>query len=998
MRRSIALLLCLTLLFGVISLDAQAISNLFTSDAPIETNISRNYKGRLVAPDIIKNLQFSDVPAKHWANEAIVRLGALDIVKGYSYNGVYKYFPDNSVSNQEALAFIIRALGMEANAQQEAKRIALQQQQAGNTEILDLWSRGYLVVANQLGLITGAELADALQVDQALLDPTLAFMRSAPAEREQVAEWIVKGLNVAAPTALLPISGQQRIYTYNDWQQISVDKLESVEAILVNSIMGGFPDGSFKPHGSINRAQMAQTLKNMDDIYFGTQNMVQKTGIVVDIQEVYSQNGTTATKEVKYRILDENGEIEEVTYKEDKNTTGIIYVEDVVVYRDGKVAGLQSLKSDDVVEYLVDQDTQEMLYVYDRLGVTEQKTIGTLQPLNNLITDGYITVEDDNGKKFKFKVAKVIYGTDSQGINYINVDGVDMDFAEAPVEDKVALTIANGVVTAIRYEGQKALYEEVSGVVTDISPALGYITIIDDNGNEVTKNFFKNQVTVEKQNYYEDEDEVGYYDQVFPYFKFDPVDSSLSKIEPGDSVTMKLDDQGNVNHIYAKGNYTMYYGKIEFIAPKGAYGSKVHVALEDGTRTILDMPKEIPTFKSNKQVGLSLLQVGDWAKILVNQAVIEPGYAIISPKEVIIDSANYLVTNIYRGQISYFNDIQNTLTIQDTTTLSKMGWINYEKGKTLTLSDEVAYYYGEEQVSKDYVEHFLGFNGDVYIAVEEYFGDEKVNKVTFRQGIDHVIESDTVVYSDGVGKFLMDGYKKFITTDPGTIIVRNGRLVDAQNIMVPDYAQVVLNGTDTAVVDISKAPITDNVKIYRGRIKSIKEGVAFTVKSHAELKDMTWTFSPVNSSYTIDYRTKYIDDKGVQDMSTFIDYTQESKVDDVYSIFVVGNHAEYIVGQPYVKDGLRGEIYSIKGDTISLRDTYYYDKHNGSWKDFSSKNQGSEVTVDELSVIIRNGEFIDVNELEPGDKLRVLTDTELMSQFVNQGKRDVKGFIILVEG
>lgn len=991
MRKSIAVILSAVLAFQVFCFDAHAISNLFTSDAPIETNITATYNGRIQAGDMAKNLDFKDVADSHWAKEAITRLGALDIVKGYSYSGANKYFPNQQVSKQEAIAFLIRALGMEANAQQEATRLALNA--TTNAGVLDLWSRGYLVVANQLGIITGAELADGLQQDQSQLDPTTSFVRSAPVEREEVADYIVKALNSVNANSLLPISGQQRIYTYKDWQQISQDRIANVEAVVVNNIMGGYPDGSFKPKGAVTRAQIASILKNIREQYYKAHNIVEKTGVVVDIQETTSIDGTVATKKISYRILNNQGELDEVVYEQQKHSSGTSTTKDVVVFRNGKVSGLQGLQTDDVVEYLIDRDTNEVLYIYDQGTVVEKNVSGTLQPLKDLKANGFITVEDSSGNKYNFQVAKVLYDDET-----ILIDGERVKLSSTPVEDNIVLTLANNVVTNIHYSGQKDVYKEVQGVVVDVQKNLGYITIMDNQGQEITKNFYKNQVTVEKQDYYEDEDEVGYFDQVFPYFKYDPLDRSIDAVEIGDSVTLKLNDDDTVAHIYAKANYTMYYGQIEFIAPKGAVGSKLHVLLEDGSRTILDVSKSIPTFKGNKQVGLSTLEVGDYAKILVNEAVIEAGYTVLMPKEIIIDDLNTLVTNVYRGQISSFNKIQDIMSLQDVTTFSKMGWIDYVTGKDLKLSDEIAYYYNGERVSQDYMAHFSGFSGDVYVAVEEYYGSEKVAMISFRDGIDQVLDSDTVIYSDGVSRFLMDKATGFFNTDEGTIILRNGRMVSAQNIMVPDYAQVVVNGRKAAIVDLSRAPVTDNIKIYRGRIKSIQEGVKFTVQSHAELKDMKWTFSPVKSTYTVDYRTKYVDKDGVKSMTEFMDYTKDSKVDDVYTVFVDGNHASYIVGQPYVKDGVKGEIYKIDNDTISLRDTFYYNKVSASWKDFSRKNIGSEVSLETNTVIIRDGKIVDSSQLKRGDKVRVLTNTELYKQYTTTGNNKVPGYIILVEG
>ncbi len=95
-----------------------------------------------------------------------------------------------------------------------------------------------------------------------------------------------------------------------------------------------------------------------------------------------------------------------------------------------------------------------------------------------------------------------------------------------------------------------------------------------------------------------------------------------------------------------------------------------------------------------------------------------------------------------------------------------------------------------------------------------------------------------------------------ITLDEGTIVVKNGKHISANGIMVPDYAQVVLNGQQQAAVVIVK-PDSNNsgISIMRGRIAKINEYEDFTVQSHANLRESEWIYSPIERSYTMDYRT-----------------------------------------------------------------------------------------------------------------------------------------------
>ena len=97
-----------------------------------------------------------------------------------------------------------------------------------------------------------------------------------------------------------------------------------------------------------------------------------------------------------------------------------------------------------------------------------------------------------------------------------------------------------------------------------------------------------------------------------------------------------------------------------------------------------------------------------------------------------------------------------------------------------------------------------------------------------------------------------------LKADGGTIIRRHGRLVDPQNIMVPDYAQVVLNGENqVAVLDIKEEPTTGGIQILRGRIAKIAQGQSFKFNL-AALQGNSWSYYPIPRVFSIDYKTYFM--------------------------------------------------------------------------------------------------------------------------------------------
>lgn len=960
----------------------------------LSSDIENTYVARNQAKDIISNINFVDVSDSHWAKEAIIRLGAIDVIKGYNQGNNRAYSPDDEVSNQEALAFILRVLGMEEEAQQASA--VIEQNPESPDHILTLWSKGYLQVANQLGLIDNDAYDDALVEEQSELDGAVNFLREAPVSREQVAQWLVDAINDQQPDLIEPIYTQQAIFNYDDWEDISSDKVPYIEAVTTKQIMNG--DGtSFNPKDNLTRAEMAQVLKNVDDILYNTMNITRKNGIVAHISDSNDMGAGNSTATRNILIRTEDGTVDEISYTYNKTAIDKIFTKDVPVFSDRSVKGLLGLREGEYIEYLVENDTNEMLYISSEGVGTSNVIEGVLQPLD--LEDGTITIKNDDGISFDYKMIDGIYNVNN---NTLKINDGFTYYNDAPVNSTIQLTLQNNIVTKIEYIGDQVLYDEVSGMVKDNNPVFGYITIIDWNGNEVTKQYEKGNLSVEKQKYYDTEDEIGYIDEVFPDYRFDPRDSTIEEIEAGDIVHLRLNplNKNYVQKISAKTNYVVKFGTIKDLVNRGSEGFRILVEYDDLTTNLFDVNANVPIKQSNKTVPSSMLKEGDTIKMLVNQAVLEPGTVKETIKEIVIDEYGNTVSNLYRGQLGNWDKSQRTITLLNTYTLGNTGWRDYTKTKKLDISNKnIEYYKDGNRIDLDFANNYLRNDHiEVYVAMEKYYDQEKVLKVTFRDGRDSVLNFDNVTYSAGGDRFKMLQSSNFIDTDNGTIVVKNGKLVEDGNILSPDYAQVVMNGNNrAAVVNITPEPGNDATSIFRGRIQSIDSNESFQVQSHSVLKDMSWIYSPIPRMFTVGYDTVIIDEDGMIPQSEFIDYSAITKVDQVYTIISDGTKAKYLIKNPYTTEGLKGEIYELGDNLINIKDTIVYDREDSTWKDLSYTNSYAEINLLNNSIILKNNKIISQDELQEGDKIRVLTTEFLIDKLKLEDARDVQGYVILVE-
>ncbi len=895
---------------------------------------------------------------------------------------------------------MLRVIGQEGAALQAAEALVANE----DDPVLTIWSRGYLQIASNLGLITPGQLGgDGLVLDQDLLDPEFNFIRTASTTREEVAKWIVDAVNIANPDTIEPIYEPQEIFTLDDWESIDQDYLPYVEAVMQADIMVG--DGkSFKPKGDLTRAEIAQIIVNIDEILYTTMALNRKAGVVGSISDsaIIGPLGSETKRTILIR--NDDGLVDQVDLVYTKGESGEIATLDVPVYGPSGVVGLNSLKEGDYITYVVDDTSKDMKYVYSRGNESPIYVKGgVLQPLSDM-ANGHITIENESGMAFTYKMIDGLYDNNN---STIKISYATYPVSSAPVANTVTLTLKNNLVTLIDYEGgAMPLSMEISGIVKEINRTLGFMTIESWDGTEVTKYFNPKSVIVEKENYYDTEDEIGYIDEVFPDYRFDERDTTIDAIEAGDIVHILLDPTNlqYISRVSAKTNYSVKFGEVIELNDKGgAKGMTMRVAYQDASIGTLEIAKAVPVMKSGFNGGTDSLEVGDMVKILMNQAVLAPGETLETVKHIEVDDYGNILSKVYKGEFGNYDKNQNKLGLLNSYELSKSGWTAYSQMTSLDIpTSPYEVYYNGEAISLNYADTFLRTSDmQVYVVTEEHYDRERVARIIFENGRGNVLASSNVIYSNGYDTMRIVSETYDIEMDPGTIVVKNNHIVSTASILSPpDYAQVVLGDEGSAVVvNIIPEPNNDAISVLRGRISDIETGQSFEVTSHAVLKDMTWIYSPIERQFTMSYDTKVIDEDGVLALSDFKDYTELSKVDEVYTIIAEGTKATHLVKNPYATEGVVGTIYEVEesSGTIKLKDALVYNSSTKLWEELSYKNNYADVLTLTETIIIKNNKVVGLSDLEFGDQIRSMITVDLASQIKLENDRTATGYIIYVE-
>ena len=178
---------------------------------------------------------FKDMSGFDWAKESVEFLYKAGVING---RGDGCFAPQDNVTREEFLKMILSALAIPVT-------------QTANKEFSDVsqeaWYAGYINVGYEKGIIKG--------VDDNM------FGVGIPIKREDVTVIIYNALNS------LNLIDEEASFTndFTDGALISDYAQEAVSYMKQKNIISGYPDGSFKPAGSLTRAESAVAVKNVSE-------------------------------------------------------------------------------------------------------------------------------------------------------------------------------------------------------------------------------------------------------------------------------------------------------------------------------------------------------------------------------------------------------------------------------------------------------------------------------------------------------------------------------------------------------------------------------------------------------------------------------------------------------------------------------------------------------------------------------------------------------------
>jgi hypothetical protein len=377
-----------------------------------------------------------------------------------------------------------------------------------------------------------------------------------------------------------------------------------------------------------------------------------------------------------------------------------------------------------------------------------------------------------------------------------------------------------------------------------------------------------------------------------------------------------------------------------------------------------------------------------------------------------IEGDSIMIKDLYRGRLQISDLLSDTIVVENVEKLRNNQWVKIDEHQLrIAYSTEMPLYYGGQKISPKDLKYYRGKT--VYMAVKNYFGKDKIERMVIK-GNHETLLNERITGINHYGDTFETGDYRNIRFHEGTIILKNGRLVNSNSIRGNIDAMVVANGKGKELsADIIQI-FDENLNasnigqkyLYTGRMNTILKDRLY-IKDYFLLEDNEWysyrtysdkeerelfydhdthiydgendlIVSPTDfyaQNYAVDESTGYVRKNKLRDWHGYF-FTDGNRI----AAMMVQKNQDSLLAQRISIGSLDGiEDDPLVGWTITLRDCRDWSSLHDKWM---PKALDLRVNI-EKALLIKDGKRIEPEELRAGDRLYFVRD-------------DFKGKVIIV--
>ncbi|WP_144509646.1 hypothetical protein [Bacillus sp. FJAT-22090] len=405
-----------------------------------------------------------------------------------------------------------------------------------------------------------------------------------------------------------------------------------------------------------------------------------------------------------------------------------------------------------------------------------------------------------------------------------------------------------------------------------------------------------------------------------------------------------------------------------------ASGRFISINLKDRSAAKYYLDAHTQVFKDNKLVDLSVLYEGDRVKLKRS----DYNSDTLSVIEIIAEGIK--VEQLYKGTVQQIDTKQKKLVVKGEKMFQNWKWQFVSGNGTISskpFTDKTPIYVGNKKIDSSQLRNYI--NNELYYVTIRQFGQEVVQKMIIKQTNERSLHENLYSVDTSAKKIRLSSSGN-IPYHNGTIIIRNGRLVDASALSQSGDAYVITNGTTTHqyanVIHITndgfQSANLSNHNVFFGQINSVGSYQVNLTNAY-QLTNNYW-YSAGFNSLNFSNDTVVVEDNNYSTK----DFTNST---GKYAYFYVqDNHvvAARIVGSTspasLISVGRYNNYYSW--NSISVQNVSQWQL--GNWIE-SSQIYYMDTT---RATLIKEGKVIDKSDLKQNDRLFIIHDTYSQARII----------------
>ncbi|MEO4052102.1 hypothetical protein [Solibacillus sp. CAU 1738] len=426
-------------------------------------------------------------------------------------------------------------------------------------------------------------------------------------------------------------------------------------------------------------------------------------------------------------------------------------------------------------------------------------------------------------------------------------------------------------------------------------------------------------------------------------------------------------------------NSKQKYGTVTKIDPNGLY---VTIKLDGAKEKDFYVNKNTNYIKGSSTYDLSALYEGDRVKVKFASS----STSVISEMEIIVTGV--LVENVYKAKLQTVNATSNKFTVQNAQPFTN--WLFGASTKTdmntFSFNNNTSIYAGNEKITKNELKKYQ--NSEMYYVTTKQFSQEVVKKIVVLKNNERTYYEPLSAVNPSLN-FLRLGSAGQLYFHDGSILIRNGRLVEPSTLTAYGSAYVIADGGTSSkyahVVNITNDSFTSpNLAthgLYFGQLAFVDmDNYLVELDELEKIENNYWVpQSLATMSYSNSTNAVANFGNGVLSVVPNMDLIE---YETEYGYFYVkDNHIQAMhvldSSQKKAQLVLTGRIQNLRnitsnGQTSSLLNVKNVSQWlNGEWIDM-----GSLTNIDlEQTMIIKNGKVIEASELKASDRVVIFANS-----------------------